>query len=271
MIRPLLKRVFFHTVAWAAVFAIGAAIALAQGASPTVTSPAPAAAGQRTDGQIEMDVVHALDASQTLKNDLITAATIQGEVTLAGTVSSESSKKLAESICAQVPGVTKVHNNLKIGNPQDAQNEQPPAEPSTSDYADNSQPGSGNQPDYAPIPPPDANAGQPPYPDQAQGEAPSPYAAYPPDASGRPQYAPPAAPAYEMPKGPVTVPPGTLLQVRTSEPVDTRHAAAGTPVQFIVIQDVTFGGVLAIPRGATVRGGGYRQQAGGERAARRIR
>ena len=28
----------------------------------------------------------------------------------------------------------------------------------------------------------------------------------------------------------------------------------GTPVQFTVIQDVTLGGVLAIPRGATVHG-----------------
>ncbi len=34
--------------------------------------------GQRTDGQIEMDVVHALDASAALKNDLITAATDSG-------------------------------------------------------------------------------------------------------------------------------------------------------------------------------------------------
>ena len=45
-----------------------------------------------------MDVVHALDASQALKNDLITAATIQSEVTLSGTVSSDSSRQLAESV-----------------------------------------------------------------------------------------------------------------------------------------------------------------------------
>ena len=45
-----------------------------------------------------MDVVHALDASAALKNDLITAATIQSEVTLSGTVSSDASKQLAESI-----------------------------------------------------------------------------------------------------------------------------------------------------------------------------
>jgi hypothetical protein len=52
----------------------------------------------------------------------------------------------------------------------------------------------------------------------------------------------------------VTVPAGTLLQVRTSEPVGTKNAKDGTPVQFTVIHDVVFGGVLAIPRGATVHG-----------------
>jgi hypothetical protein len=50
------------------------------------------------------------------------------------------------------------------------------------------------------------------------------------------------------------VPAGTLLQVRTSEPVGTRNAKDGTPVQFIVIHDVVYGGMLAIPRGATVHG-----------------
>ena len=55
-------------------------------------------------------------------------------------------------------------------------------------------------------------------------------------------------------KGPVTLAPGTLLQLRTSEPVDSKRAKDGEPVQFTVIQDVTMGGVLAIPRGATVHG-----------------
>jgi len=52
----------------------------------------------------------------------------------------------------------------------------------------------------------------------------------------------------------VTVPAGTLLQLRTSEPVGTRRAKDGEPVQFTLISDVTTGGVLAIPRGATVHG-----------------
>jgi hypothetical protein len=52
----------------------------------------------------------------------------------------------------------------------------------------------------------------------------------------------------------VTIGTGTLLQLRTSEPVSSKRAKDGTPVQFTVIQDVTAGGVLAIPRGATVHG-----------------
>jgi hypothetical protein len=93
---------------------------LAQDMSAATASSQEAAA--RSDSQIEMDVVHALDASQALKNDLITAATIQAEVTLSGTVSSESSRKLAASLAGQAQGVTKVHNNLLVGNPQQAAN-----------------------------------------------------------------------------------------------------------------------------------------------------
>ena len=68
----------------------------------------------RTDGQIEMDVLHALGASSALKDSLIAAATAQGEVTLSGTVSSEALKEVAGSIAARVAGVTKLHNNLTL-------------------------------------------------------------------------------------------------------------------------------------------------------------
>jgi hypothetical protein len=61
-------------------------------------------------------------------------------------------------------------------------------------------------------------------------------------------------PSYRYANGPVTIPQGTLIQLRTSEPVDGKRAKGGEPVQFTVIQDVTYGGVLAIPRGATVHG-----------------
>jgi hypothetical protein len=338
MNRSLLKRSFQQVLVWSAVVVLSAVVAQAQDtaaqtADPQNSGPGAAAQGaQRTDGQIEMDVVHALDASQALKNDLITAATIQSEVTLSGTVSSDASKKLAESIASQVAGVTKVHNNLQVGNPQDPQNAMPqPADQSDPGQQQaNGQPGNG-QPDNGPMPPPQAypqqtppqaqyppdqgqyppqpgqypqqgqqpgqypNQGQyppqqGPYPQQ-QGQYPSQQGPYPqqqgqyppqqgpyPQQQGqyppqRPQYAPypyprpypqqgqqpqgynqPPAPAYRPASGPVTVTPGTLLQLRTSEFLTSKRAKDGEPVQFTLISDVTMGGVLAIPRGATVHG-----------------
>ena len=69
---------------------------------------------QYSDAQIETDAVHALDALNALKNDLITVTTIQSEVTLSGTVSNDASKELAEWTVSHVPGVTTVHNNLQL-------------------------------------------------------------------------------------------------------------------------------------------------------------
>jgi hypothetical protein len=285
MNRPLFKRVVARSVAWAAMAALCSVIALAQDAAP--------AAGQRTDGQIEMDVVHALDASQALKNDLITAATIQSQVTLSGTVSSDASKKLAESIVRGVPGVTGVKNNLNVGNPANDPNAQGAQTADNDDSAsqDNQQAGMPQQqappPNYgqnappqnapqdnqqAPPPPgygqapPPPGYGQPGYGQPGYGQAPPPpgygqpgngqpgYGQAPPPGY-RPGYAPaPQQPAYKFAKGPVTIPQGTLIQLRTSETVDSKRAKNGEPIQFTVIQDVTFGGVLAIPRGATVHG-----------------
>jgi len=261
------------------VIALGGAMALAQESAT--------ASGPRTDGQIEMDVVRALDGSEALKNDLITAATIQTEVTLSGTVASDSSRQLAESIAKTVPGVSKVHNNLKVGNPADDANAQGVdlGDQSGQDVADNQQGPDNQGPDNVQNAPPDGQPNQNPNQDYGQNQPPAygqdqqqpGYGQNPPPSYGRnapppgygqnypppppqypqqPQYGrgqlPP--PRYEMPRGPITVPPGTLMQVRTNEPVSSKQARGGEPIQFTLIQDVVLNGVLAIPRGATVHG-----------------
>jgi hypothetical protein len=288
MNRSLMRKVSTQLMALVALAVLSTAVALAQDAgAPAQPQGGPAAQqGPRTDGQIEMDVVHALDASAALKNDLITAATIQSEVTLSGTVSSDASKQLAESIAAHVDGVTKVHNNLQIGNPgADAQNPQPAPSADEMPDPDQSQaqkqmanlppPGpapDANPQDQGPPPGPANNPQQPQYPQQGGYPQQPNYpqqGGYPPPPPARPQYQnpqnsqyppypqyqpAPQAPAYQPARGPVTIPAGTLLQVRTSEPVDSKRAKDGEPVQFTVIQDVVAGGYLAIPRGATVHG-----------------
>jgi hypothetical protein len=290
MKRHLLKNVIRLLVAGAGVAVLCAGFAFAQDAGPApgqtqAQAQQAAPQGPRSDGQIEMDVVQALDASAALKNDLITAATMQSEVTLSGTVSTEASRQLAESIAAHVNGVTKVHNNLKVGNPGPEAANLAPA-PDTQDVPapDQSQaqteisgapapspaPAPGPAPDQASAPnpsqpqnesqapaaPPTLQQGtNPPPPQRPQYQSPrNPQYAQAPPPYG-PQYAPaPAAPQYRQPRGPVTLVPGTLLQLRTSEPIDSKHAKDGQPVDFMVLQDVTMGGVLAIPRGAVVHG-----------------
>jgi hypothetical protein len=272
----MIKGIFPQILAWAAVALLSGVAVVAQAQDPAPQNSAPdapqAQPGQRTDGQIEMDVVHALDASKALKNDLITAATIQGEVTLSGTVASDASSELAESIAAHVAGVGKVTNNLKVGNPQDAQATDPGAQPMDNQPDESAQAAPPPAPNDGPAP----NQGQAPYPsqapypgqvpDQGQAQAPPPGQGYPPAyPPARPQYAPypsqgqyapapPPPPAYQEPTGPVTVPQQTLLQLRTNEGLESKHAKEGNPVEFTVIRDVAVGGVLAIPRGATVHG-----------------
>jgi hypothetical protein len=274
MNRSLLKNMIRPLVAGTGVAVLFAVVVLAQdaGAPAGQSQGQPAAQqGPRSDGQIEIDVVHALDASAALKNDLITAATIQSEVTLSGTVSTEASKRLAESIAAHVDGVTKVNNNLKVGNPAaDAQNMQPAPDTQEMPDPDQSQaqqqmaglPPPGPAPDQGPDPAA-ANQAPAPYTQQQQGAYPQ-QGTYPAPPVQRPQYQSPQysqyppqypqAPRYAPATGPVTLPAGTLLQLRTSEPVDSKRARDGEPVEFMVIQDVTAGGVLAIPRGAVVHG-----------------
>src|ERR1700679_1032566 len=188
MNRSLLKNMIRPLVVFAGVAVLCAGGTLAQDSASPAGQPQgqaqsqPAAPqGPRADGQIEMDVVHALDASAALKNDLITAATIQGEVTLSGTVSTDASKQLAESIAAHVDGVTKVNNNLKVGNPAaDAQTSQPA--PDSQEMPDSDQPPAQQQ--MAGLPPPGPSPDQGPDP-AAANQAPAPYpqqpqGAYPP-------------------------------------------------------------------------------------------
>ncbi len=171
MNRNLLKGALPKLLAWTSIAVLSTSIAFAQDANAPADQsqgqPAAQAQGSRTDGQIEMDVVHALDASPALKNDLITAATIRARVTLSGTVSSDASKQLAQSIASHVNGVTGVHNNLKVGDPgQDGQN-LPPADAGAQEGPDNQQADAGNPGCTGPAPDQDPDQAAP-YPQRQQ-------------------------------------------------------------------------------------------------------
>ncbi|HMD21314.1 MAG TPA: BON domain-containing protein [Alloacidobacterium sp.] len=227
-------------LAISAVFSVGFA------GSPLFVSSAFAApqkpsAAVRSDADIETDVAGVLAQSPQLQGQSITAATIQGDVTLSGTVRDNSSKQLAQQIAAGVRGVRSVENNLEVNNTS-AQH------PAVADQqADQSVP---------PPPPYDQGVANPDQAENQQGYPPAQPQSprYPQQPNYPPQQNYPAQPVYQQPSGPVTIPAGTLLNVRTSEPLDSRKTQVGTFFQATVASDVYQGNVLAIPRGAVLTG-----------------
>ncbi len=225
-------------------FLTTAVISVAMFGSPVFVSTAFAApqkpqAAVRMDADVETDVVATLARSPQLQGQNITAATIQGDVTLSGTVRDASAKQLAQQIAAGVSGVRSVENNLTVSTAsaqqpaqaadQDADQQVPPPPPYDQGVANPDQ-AENNQQNY---PPPPQQPQAPNYPQQ-------------------PSYQ--QEPSYQQPSGPVTIPAGTLLNVRTSEPLDSRRAQVGTMFQATVAGDVYQGNVLAIPRGAVLTG-----------------
>ncbi|HTW47430.1 MAG TPA: BON domain-containing protein [Acidobacteriaceae bacterium] len=187
------------------------------------------------DGDLQASVAAALSNDATLKGQQVKAYTSQGVVTLTGTVQTEQQRQEAETVAANVTGVSGIQDNIVVaeGN-QTAQAPPPPAsDQQTAPQAQSGQLPPPPPPDQAPVP------ARPAY----QGQAPGAYRAYM-------QQQPP----QQLVGGPVTVPAGTLLQIRTSEPLDTGKLQDGAAFQATVASDVFEGNVLAIPRGAVLQG-----------------
>jgi hypothetical protein len=254
-------------------------------AVPQAWGQAANAAG-RSDSEIQSDVAYALSNSSALKGQPITAATIEGNVTISGNVRDDASKELAESVIGRVNGVRSVTNNIIVGaanQTQQGQAQQAPIQQGPAVGGDNTAQGADpnpqqDDPNYDPaqqnmapagsqdqsqngaVPPPQQGPNQPTADQQSQ----YPPAQYPqsqgPQYGNQPGYpAPP--PSYNQQQSysqqqavPVTVPSGTLLQVRTSEPLDATHVQPGQVFQATVAADVYQGNVLAIPRGAVITG-----------------
>lgn len=150
-------------------------------------------------------------------------------------------------------------------------------------FPQSSQPQSGAKGDWGQAgPPPDAQSGEiPPPPSDAQAApgspqpgSPQPGEAQPGSVADQGNAAPPprrlppsgASPASHPGYGPsvgygrsaasapVTLPAGTILRVRTVDPLDTRHLRQGSIFDVIAAQDIFEAGVLAVPRGAALQG-----------------
>jgi hypothetical protein len=195
------------------------------------------------DGDLQASVAAALNNDATLKGQQVKAYTSQGVVTLSGTVQTEQQRQEAETVAANVAGVSGIQDNIVVaeGNePAQAQQQAPPPPADNQQAAPQAQGGQ----QLPPPPPPDQAPARPAYQGQSPyGQAPGAYGAYVPQQQ-------PQQPV----SGPVTVPAGTLLQIRTSEPLDTGKLQDGAAFQATAASDVFEGNVLAIPRGAVLQG-----------------
>lgn len=204
------------------------------------------------DGNLQASVASALTHDALLKNQPITAYTANGVVTLSGTVETQQQRQEAETVAANVPGVSGIQNNITVTGDASAQAQTAPPPPADAQQvpppppADTQQPAAAPDSQQIPPPPPPDQPAQPaapraPYPQggyqQPYGQ--QPYGSYPPP---------------QQTSGPVTIPAGSLLQVRISEPLDIAKLQDGAVFQATAASDVFEGNVLAIPRGAVLEG-----------------
>lgn len=234
-----------------------AATAFAQDATP----PPAAQQSAPSDSAIQSAVASALARDAALDGQHVTATAARGIVTLTGNVKTEQQRQAAETTAANVDGVSGIENNIRVnGKPaagavtpipssdnQTSQNQAPPPPPMDNDQA---------------PPPPDQNqrtaAGNPPPPPPVEGQSSAPRQPY----QAQPGYAQPLPPPQyrsyppspQPISGPVTVPAGTLLQIRTDQPLDMSRVKAGQTFEATAASDVFEGNVLAIPRGALLEG-----------------
>jgi BON domain len=205
-----------------------------------------------SDGNLQASVAAALNNDATLKGQQVKAYTSQGVVTLTGNVQTQQQRQEAETVAANVAGVAGIQDNIVVA--EGDQNIAPPPpqgqEPATPPMDDQSTAQSAPQAQSGqlPPPPPPDQAPRPAYQGQQNpyGQAPGAYSAYIPQQGQQPPQQPVS--------GPVTVAAGTLLQIRTSEPLDTGKLQDGAAFQATVASDVFEGNVLAIPRGAVLQG-----------------
>lgn len=257
----------------------GAAVALSILISGPIAMAQDAASG---DGDLQASVAAAIRNDAALQGLNIKAYTANRVVTLSGTVNTEQQRQEAETVAANVAGVAGIQDNITVtGNGQSAA----PAQSQTQAQADQAPPPPDedqappppDQQEQQPSAPPNDQVPPPPPPDQtaparqpypaapnqypSQGQYPnqypnrSQYPQYPNQYPGRGQY--PTYGSYPPPQpvsGPVTIPAGTLLQIRTNQPLDVTKLQPGAAFEATAASDVFEGNVLAVPRGALLEG-----------------
>jgi hypothetical protein len=194
----------------------------------------------RNDAQVANDVQGKIYADSNVPTKQITVASSSGTVTLSGNVASEAERQAAASDAAQVEGVKTVVNNLQVA-------------PAAAQAAPEPEPEAQPEPSRAPTRRRRTNPKvySDPSASRATTTAPASTSAITPGAPSTTAVAPPTPPP---PPKPVTIPDGTVLQVRMIDAIDSGTNQPGDRFRATLDTPITIDDKVIIPQGADIEG-----------------
>ena len=191
------------------------------------------------DAQVANEVQGKIYADSNVPTKQITVASSNGIVTLSGNVSSDAERQAAAADAAQVAGVKTVVNNLQVSPPAAAEatpEPEPQQEPSRApEHRRRTSPKRYSQRSASPAP------------SGAPASAPAVATATPPATTMAPPPPPP-------PPKPVTIPDGTVLQIRMIDTIDSASNQPGDRFHATLDAPVTIDDKVIIPHGADIEG-----------------
>lgn len=251
-------------------------------------------AQSRSDSQIQADVNSKLQSDPNLSNVAIGVGVQNGVVTLTGNVAGDAQLTEAENDISGIQGITKIVDNMQVNNAnapaanaapgtqneaaQSAQTTPPPPQPNQQGNYTYNNPQQDNVQDQGEA---QGQANLPPPGQQQAGNVPppAPNGSYsppqpPPESGYGPGYGPgqgnygnnpprrrPAR--YDPGNRQVTLPMGSVITVRTLDPIVAGKTPEGAFFKGVVAQDIMGDQGVAIPRGAAVTGQVVESKKGG--------
>jgi hypothetical protein len=200
------------------------------------------------DSQISSQLQDRLNTDSGLQGKQLSVQASNGSVTLSGTVDNEAQREAAARYASAIPGVKQVVNNLQVGPPALAAQEQPappPAETSKPAPAMKKEPAPKKRrpiKEVAEVAAVGAGAGGAGMAMAHQDSSPTPAAVAP---------APPPPPP---PPQKVTIPAGTTLAVRLVDAIDSEKNQSGETFRATLNSPLAVEGEVAIPAGYDVEG-----------------
>lgn len=229
--------------------------------SPDATNATPAAApapapAPPSDADLTRQVQAQLQADSALSGNTITATAVNGMVTLSGAVPDAAARELAGNDAGQVNGVRTVVNNLTVAAPAPAT---PSAEVRAADRARQQREQARlKQQQREKARREQEQAAQAAAQQQAAQAAAQQQAAQAAAAQQAQQQAmktpPPPPPPPKPIKRTLTIPAGSDIAIRTTEPLETGKVQSQDTFHGVLADSLVVNGVTAIHRGADVTG-----------------